>query len=229
MKKIWAIIICLVYLIAGCKSGGGGSNADEGIPGAGEEDYTASSYASEFGMWEAFEIPFADADKAGQGDSNMCWAAAAANALAWAGWAADEDDVFNIFRAYFENNPGYVYDALRFYFNEYLPGVSAEAVTVRETQTHLLLDFIVSSLHDGKGAVIKISYPNKKIGHFLTVYGYQYFLQEDNFGLYFTDSDDYLHRMRYLKLEWNDDANRWDSQGLYSGWYLEYVISLSRN
>jgi len=117
----------------------------------------------------------------------------------------------------------------RFYFDDYVPGVSAEMVTVRESRSYLLLDFIVSALHEGKGVAIKIAYPNRKVGHFLTVYGYKYFSQEDNFALYFVDSDDYLHQMRYLKMEWNDVTDRWEAHSLYSGWYLEYVISLSRN
>ena len=228
MKKLAAILICLALLVAGCKASGGGS-ADDGIPGAGEEDYTAVSFAQTFKMWEAFDVSYADADKTGDGDSNLCWAASAANILTWAGWAADDDDTFNIFKSNFQNNPGWVYDALRYYFNNYVPAVTAEMVTVRETRSYLLLDFIVSILHEGKGAVIKIAYPNKEIGHFLTVYGYQYFQQEDNFALYFVDSDDYQHRVRYFKFEWNDAKNRWEAHGSYTGWYLVYAVSLNRN
>jgi len=228
MKKLTIISICLLLFISGCKSSGGGS-ADDSIPGAGEEDYSAVSFAQTFKMWEDFELAYADADKTGLGDSNLCWAASAANVLTWAGWAADEDDTLNIFRSNFANSPGWVYDALRYYFNNYVPGVTAEMVTVRETRSNLLLDFIVSVLHEGQGAVIKIAYPDMEIGHFLTIYGYQYFQQEDNFALYFVDSDDYQHQMRYLKMEWNDATRRWESHGLYSGWYLEYVVSLARN
>ena len=228
MKKLTIISLCLLLFIAGCKSGSGGS-ADDSIPGAGEEDYSAVSFAQIFKMWEDFELAYADADKTGLGDSNLCWAASAANVLTWAGWAADEDDTLNIFRSNFANSPGWVYDALRYYFNNYVPGVTAEMVTVRETRSNLLLDFIVSVMHEGQGAVIKIAYPDMEIGHFLTIYGYQYFQQEDNFALYFVDSDDYQHQMRYLKMVWNDATHRWESHGLYSGWYLEYVVSLARN
>ena len=234
MKKISVIIICILLLVTGCKTGGqgsgnGGGNSDQSIPGAGEEDYTATGYASIFKMWTQFDLPYADADKTGPDVNNMCWAAAAANIITWAGWAADEDDTFDIFSSHFENNPGYVYDALRYYFKEYTAGTSAEMVSVRETRSHMLLDFIVSALHEGRGVVIKIAYPNKAIGHFLTVFGYQYFAQEDDFALYYTDSDDYQHRLNYLKMGWNDTATRWDCNGLYYGWYLEYAVSLSRN
>jgi hypothetical protein len=89
MKIIWIVIVSLA-LIAGCKTGtgsdtSGGSGIDGRIPEAGEEDYTASDYASVFKMWEEFQYAFTDAEKDRDGDSEMCWAATAANTIAWAG------------------------------------------------------------------------------------------------------------------------------------------------
>ena len=184
MRYLSTILICILLLIGGCNSsgGGGGIDADEFIPGAGAEDFTAQDYASDFRMWERNETPFADVDKTGAGDLNMCWAAAAANLLAWAGWAADEDDTFDIFRAHFEDKPGYVYDALSYYFANYETGVSVEMVSVREARSHMLLDFIVSAVHEGKGVAMKITYPGEEIGHFLTIYGYRYHADEDKIG-----------------------------------------------
>ncbi len=228
MKYLSTILICIFLLIAGCKSGGGG-DADELIPGAGGGDYTDDDYEPDFRMWESFETPFADADKTEVDDINMCWAATAANLLTWAGWAADEDDAFDIFRVHFEDKPGYVYDALRYYLDNYETGVSAEMVTVRETRSHMLLDFIVSAVHDGKGAAIKIAYPGKGIGHFLSIYGYGYNADEDSFVLYFSDSDDGLHRIRQFKVEWNDANNRWEIQYLYRDYYLVYALSLAQS
>ena len=230
MKKLSAILVCLILIIDGCKTGGGssggGGGADLSIPSAGDEDYTAEEYEMLFKMWEEFNLVYTDADKTGSDDSNMCWAATAANLLAWGGWAADEDDVFNMFILHFANQSGYVYDALRYYFDNFVPGVSAEMVTVREARSHMLLDFIVSALHSGKGLTLKIKYPGRAVGHFLTVFGYMYLEEEDNFVLMFTDSDDYLDQMRNFKVVWNDYADRWEIQGIYGGWYLEYVISL---
>ena len=231
MKKLSAIFICLMLIIGGCKTGGssgggGGGSADLSIPAAGAEDYTAEDYEALFNMWEAFDSAYTDADKTGADDSNLCWAAAAANLLVWSGWAADEDDVFNTFNAHFANQPGDVYDALRYYFNTSIPNVSADMVTVREARSHLLLDFVVSALHEGRGVTLKIKYPGRSVGHFVTVFGYMYLAAEDNFVLMFTDSDDYLDQMRNFKVLWNDDTDRWDIQGVYSGWYLEYVVSL---
>jgi hypothetical protein len=231
MKYLSTILICILLLIGGCNSsgGGGGGDADESIPGAGAEDYPNRDYASEFKMWQHYEIPLADADKMGAGDLKMCWAAVAANLLTWAGWAADEDDAFEIFRAHFEDEPGYVYDALGYYFTNYVSGVKAEMVTVREARSRMLLDFIVSAVHEGKGAAMKIAYPDKKIGHFLTVYGYRYLADEDNFILYFADSDDGDHEIKELEVEWSDVNRKWEIQNSYPDWYLVYVLSLARS
>ena len=230
MKYISTILIFIFLIIGGCNSGGGsGGDADEIIPAAGAEDYTAQDYKSDFKMWEHNQIPFADVDKTDADDLSMCWAAAAANLLAWTGWAADEDDAFEIFKAHFEDKPGYVYDALSYYFTDYETGVSAEMVSVREFRSHMLLDFIVSAVHEGKGVAMKITQPGKEFGHFLTVYGYRYLADEDNFILYFTDSDDNEHQMRHFKVEWNDANNRWEIQYLYRDYYLVYALSLARS
>ena len=156
MKTLSAILVCLMLIIGGCKTGGsssggggGGGGADLSIPAAGPEDYTDEDYEWLFKMWEEYNSAYTDADKTGSDDSNLCWAATAANLLAWGGWAADEDDVFNTFNEHFANQPGDVYDALRYYFNNFIPGVSAEMVTVREARSDRLLDFVVSALHDG--------------------------------------------------------------------------------
>jgi hypothetical protein len=232
MKNLVIVVVGLFIFIVGCygDNGNGGDNidADSLIPGAGVEDYTAQDYELEFKLWEQHQTPFADADKTGQGDANMCWAAVAANLLAWVGWAADEDDTFGIFKDHFEDKAGYVYDALRYYFTNYIPGVGAEMVTVRESRSPQLLDFIVSAVHEGKGVAVKIAYPGKEIGHFLSIYGYRYIEEEDNFMLYFTDSDDGLHQMRQFKVEWNDDNERWETRYLYRGYYLAYAITLAR-
>ena len=234
MKKYWVVAICILIVITGCKDEGGsepslGAGADEAIPEAGEEDYTADEYLTVFKAWEEFHHAFTDADKTGKEDDNMCWAAVAANLLTWSGWVADEDDVFDIFRTHFDDQPGYVYDALSYHFANDESGVTAEMVSVRETRSHMLVDFIVSAVHEGNGAAIKITYPDKKIGHFLTIYGYRYLADEDNFILYFTDSDDGSHQIQQMKIEWNDGTNRWEIQNLYRDYYLVYAISLDRS
>jgi len=232
MKNLSAIVICLFLFVAGCNMDAGGDGGslegDDLVPGAGAEDYTAQDYEAEYKMWQQSQTPFADADKTEQGDSQMCWAAAAANLITWSGWAADEDDTFDIFKNHFEDEAGYVYDALRYYFANYVSGVSAEMVTVRESRSDKLLDFIVSAVHEGKGVAIKINYPGKKTGHFLSIYGYRYLAEEDNFILFFTDSDDGLHQVRQFKVAWIDSHDRWEIQYLYSDYYLDYAISLAR-
>jgi len=228
MKYLWTILICIFIFLGGCNSDDVDADSDAFIPGAGDEDYTVKDYATDFKMWEFNEKPFADADKIGVGDRNMCWAASAANMLTWAGWAADEDDTFDIFRSYFEDKPNYVYNAFSYYFSTFETGVSVKMVAVSETQSHLLLDFIVSSVHEGSAVAIMITNSQKKVRHFLTIYGYQYFVDEDNFILYYTDSDDGLHQIRQFKIYWNDVRSRWECQDFYRNYYLDYVISLAR-
>ena len=118
---------------------------------------------------------------------------------------------------------------MSYYFANYETGVTAEMVSVRETRSQMLVDFIVSALHESKGAAIKITYPEKKIGHFLTIYGYRYLAAEDNFMLYFADSDDGSHQIQQMKIEWKDSTNRWEIQNMYRDYYLVYAISLDRS
>jgi hypothetical protein len=230
--KILGIVIISVALMVGCKTGSGSDASDESgidgqIPEAGEEDYSVGDYAPVFKMWEAFEAPFTDADKTRNGDGKMCWAAAAANIITWAGWSVDEDEVFEIFKTRFDNQTGYIYKAMLYYFRRHIGTMSAAAVTVRETRSHLAMDFIVSKLHEGNGVVIFIQGPGIETGHYLSVFGYRYYSQTDDFLLYFTDSDDHWHQMRNTKLYWDEEADKWKSQS--QDWHLEYAISLARN
>ena len=50
-------MMCLLLIIAGCNSSGGGGDADELVPGAGSEDDTAQESEPVFKMWEDSEIP----------------------------------------------------------------------------------------------------------------------------------------------------------------------------
>jgi len=232
MKNLATVLILILLVIVGCNSGGGGEGGgggDELVPGAGAEDYSAPDYESDFKSWEQDQAQYADADKTELGDSNLSWAAVAANMITWAGWAADENDTFEIFKEHFNDRAGYVYDGLHYYFANYVSGVSAEMVSVRETRSQKQLDFIVSALHEGKGVAVKIAQPGKNIGHFLSIYGYRYLAEEDNFILYFTDSDDGSYRMRQFYAGWNDETQRWEFRRIYSGYYLEYAIALARN
>ncbi len=233
MKNLTTVLIVILLAIAGCNDGGGGgqdsAGGDDLVPGAGAEDYTAQDYEPDFKTWELEETQFADADKTGQGDASLCWAAVAANLMTWAGWTADENDTFEIFKDHFEDQAGHVFDALRYYFNSYVSGASAEMVTVRETRSHRQLNFIVSALHTGRGVAVKIARPGENIGHFLSIYGYRHLPEEDDFILYFTDSDDGSYVMRQFFAGWNDDTRRWEFRRIYTGYYLEYAITLARN
>ncbi|MGD9290521.1 MAG: hypothetical protein PVG74_23070, partial [Desulfobacterales bacterium] len=62
MNYLSTFLVCLLLVVGGCKSSGGGGDADESIPAAGAEDFSAQDYAPDFRMWEDNGAPFADAD-----------------------------------------------------------------------------------------------------------------------------------------------------------------------
>lgn len=227
MKPVLVVLMGMALLLGGCINNDD-HNPDERIPGAGIEDYADGDPAEpHIKMWEAFDIPFADADKTGNNDSQLCWAAAVANMLAWTGWSEDESTTLDLFRYHFDDQPGYLYDALQYYFNDFVPDVQADMVTVRESRSERLLEFLAGALHEGKGAVVKIAYPDRKIGHFVTIYGYWEEKQPETYRLYYTDSDDYVFRMKDMQVTWNETSTRWDINSIYQGWYLEYVVTLA--
>ena len=60
-----------------------------------------------------------DADKTGSGDTLLCWAAAAANTLAYTGWdggLADEDAILTFFNDHWSDNFGNQYNAIYWFF-----------------------------------------------------------------------------------------------------------------
>jgi hypothetical protein len=50
-------MICLLLIIDGCSSSGGGGDADELVPATGSEDDTAQESEPVFKMWKDSEIP----------------------------------------------------------------------------------------------------------------------------------------------------------------------------
>jgi hypothetical protein len=72
-----------------------------------------------------------------------------------------------------------------------------------------------------------MAYPDRKIGHFVTIYGYWKEKQPQTYRLYFTDSDDYAFKMKDMRVTWNQTSTRWSIDGFYQGWYLEYVVTLA--
>ena len=216
-------IICL--LIVAC-NGAGGDNADDYIPGAGSEDYPPTEYVESYMMPSETNRAFADADKIGYGDNNLCWAAVAANMLTWSKWAADENDTFDIFRLYFDDQIGYVYDALIYYFDSYTE-YEAPFFTVRENRPGIIIDFIITKLHQNLATAIKIENAITKKGHYLTIYGYRRAATENRFTLYYTDSDDMEYKINSFDIKYNKELNAWQIDHPYRKHYIHYAISLS--
>lgn len=76
-------------------------------------------------LYDSFGGTFHDAEKSLENseDDLMCWAASAANLLAWTGWGypegqsfADEDDIFQYFQGHWTDDGGNAYYGLEWWF-----------------------------------------------------------------------------------------------------------------
>ncbi|MEE3466853.1 MAG: 5'-nucleotidase [Eubacterium sp.] len=83
-------------------------------------------------------LDFIDTEKAqidASGDSELCWAGAAADMLHYAGWGRmaghDCDDIYDLFAKYFYNEGGFIPNAFAWYFNGVSYGLDS-AVRLRE-------------------------------------------------------------------------------------------------
>ena len=218
MKKVISLLILLTFIIA---CGDSADDPDGGLPESGPEDYCPDlSYEKTFSAPNAFDQPFADADKDGDNDDKMCWAAAAANMLVWSGYAADEDDVFNIFKRQFPNEPGYLVEAVEYYLEVYSTGTKAENIMVREYETENVMDFIACALNERKSVNILIDFKNDNRLHYLTVYGYGD-LTEERVKLQVADSDDKEHRLKIITFLYNEEGY-WHNS--YSS--IKYALSM---
>lgn len=74
--------------------------------------------AEDFFVFDAWGSTYFDAEKTGNDDGNMCWAAAASNVLRWTTWASPESgfvteyDVFGYLKEHWTNDggwPGYAW------------------------------------------------------------------------------------------------------------------------
>lgn len=155
-----------------------------------------SSYASG-ADFELEDLSFIDAEKVkingGNGDDNLCWAAAASNVLTYTGWAAQAgfaatDDVFEAFISAFTDNGGNASYGFSWFFNgvnviELLfPGQFASAAAgtggyLTDYAYERLADTVdisaggirgMSALHrcleDGKGIALSVSIYNSASG-----------------------------------------------------------------
>jgi len=182
-----------------------------------------------------------DANKNGQDDSLMCWAAAASNVLAWGGWGTTTynttDKIFQHFKDHWTNKGGYTWIGYEYWFD----GLSSPYSTMSVVDvpgggnfypTLNFLDYYTGSnrgnlmsavdalMHQGYGVEITIS-NGGAYSHAITAWGFDYIYLngiQQYTTIYVTDSDDGVLGLRRYPLIWQDD--KWYLGGTYSGWRI---------
>ena len=143
-----------------------------------------------------------DAEKGGVGDTQLCWAATAANMLYWSGWGQNiagltvnnEDDLLSYYNEYFSDEAGYLTRAIEWFFTgDYeVPPEDADDVarlvkngggsfyTTVDLDSVLLSDFdnktcianLAGWLNNGNVSYLSISWDVG--GHAVTCWGFNY-------------------------------------------------------
>ncbi len=93
------------------------------------------------GDFSITSLDFIDTEKKDttpSGDSELCWAGAAANMLHYAGWGRmsghECDDIFDLFSEFFYNEGGFIPNAFGWYFNGVSYGTENEMERFRERE-----------------------------------------------------------------------------------------------
>ncbi len=218
--------------------------------------FILGSSGSAFGIsyfgYDDFGGTWHDADKDWDGDTMLCWAAAASNVLDWGGWDATaystESSIFDNYEDHWTDEGSLSVFAWWwwFYGEDISPGPGWSSVDVAGGGDHFsAYDFndyyheywdsdtmsaVDDYLHAGYGVNLGV-YTNGG-GHALTAWGFEYDDNGDYLGVYVTDSDDNqwgASGLQYYSVSWNDINNRWDLGGVYDGWYIGGVMALDNN
>jgi hypothetical protein len=200
-------------------------------------------------VYEEYGGTWQDANKSpgNPDDDLLCWAAAAANVLAWGGWTTPAyTTTAGIFQHYIDhwtNNVGWTSYAWRWWFDgsppptssgaqvnvpgggNFFPGVNF-ADYYREVWNNVMAA-IDNYLHQGYGVTITVIRGGSGQGHVLTVWGFDYAYvnnQKVYQGIYVTDSDDGVSGLKYYAVSLS--RNVWWLSGFYNGWYFNTADAL---
>lgn len=205
------------------------------------------------GMWS-------DANKtlSNQNDDLMCWAATAANVLAWGGWTIPSSNtassIFQNFQDHWTDQASLMNYGWSWWLNGTPPpnGQGGSQVDVSgggnyfpnktfsnyfsESWGGNAMAHIDSYLRAGKGVGLAIYPINGPGGHAITAWGFEYnpgYTSSDYAhyytGVWVTDSDDYLWGDKGLKmLNVSWTGTKWALENDYNGWYIDGVQSLDR-
>ena len=206
---------------------------------------TLPALADTFFIYNQYGGTWQDANKTGNDDSLMCWAAAASNILAWGGWGTSQynsaQSIFQDFVSHWTNNTGYPSWAWNwwftgsgpiFNFNSYpdIAGGGDSYPTLNfsnyfsGTSSGNLMAAIDLALHQGQGVTMIIG--NGSGGsHAVTAWGYDDSAPGSYTDIYITDSDDGYYGLQEYPLIWQ--GNAWYLGGGYAGWEINGVQELA--
>ncbi|MFH0809082.1 MAG: hypothetical protein V2A77_01210 [Pseudomonadota bacterium] len=212
---------------------------------------TSPAFGYSYYAWYAKpRTTWSDADKtpAIDDDDNMCWAAAAANILAWGGWSTPTyrtaDDIFSKIVTHWPNDLGLSNEAWGWWLN----GLHSQKTDVPGGGNYWpqrkIVDYYTECanrvnamksidwcLHNKYGVVANLENDSSKLVHFMTVWGYDYALTLRGEVIYqdviVSDSNDNADRLLILPLAWNQVKLQWDvTGGIYRGYRLNGMQGL---
>jgi len=209
--------------------------------GIAKADNTYLVYDQWGGTWS-------DANKTTSSESNMCWAAAASNILAWAGYGTANlntaQQIFQYFAADWTNAGSLPLYAWSWFLDGTLPpnwsGWSQVTTaggdfwpkdnfsSLYNQSTGNGMAAVASFFNSGDGVVLCIYTPSGG-AHALTCWGYNYTLPGLYTGIWVTDSDDGVTALQEYPVSWDSINDVWDLGGAYAGWYIGGVEALGRN
>jgi len=206
---------------------------------------------SSYFVYDQWGGTWSDANKNWSGDSNMCWAAAASNILAWDGYDTATYNtatlIFQYFKAHWTNAgslPQYAWD---WFLDGALPpnwsGWSQVSVAggniwpadnfsslYHQASSGNLMASVASFFQAGDGVTLAIYTSGG--GHCLTCWGYNYTNSSGviNYtAVWVTDSDDGVTALQEYPVSWDSTNDVWDLGGTYAGWYIGGVEALGQN
>jgi hypothetical protein len=209
--------------------------------------------ATSYFVYDQWGGTWHDANKTGSDDSNMCWAAAAANILDWAGWDTatynTQSLIFQYFVVHWTNAgslPKYGWhwwltgtlpptgtgwegwSQVEFSGGKFWPGVHFYSLYHEAEGGNLMAD-VANFFQSGYGVTLAIYKPNLDYGHALTCWGYDTDANGNYTGVWVTDSDDGYEGLKEYSVSWDSSTGFWDLGGVYTDYYIGEIEALGRN
>jgi hypothetical protein len=205
--------------------------------------------ANSYFVYDQWGGTWSDANKTTAGESNMCWAAAASNILAWDGYGTATLNtaqlIFQYFAADWTNRGGLPKYGWSWFLDGNLPPAWSGWSQVKvpggdfwpgdkfSSLLHLGTGMaaVASFFQAGDGVTLAL-YKASGGGHALTCWGYDYTNSSGVIqytGVWVTDSDDHVTALKEYPVSWDKANSVWDLGGAYAGWYIGGVEALGRN